>query len=396
MVRATAGADRVGEVLDLVRSGSARTLTELAASMGLARSTVAQRVERLVAHGLLRTAGDTTAVRGRPPTVLEFDPTAGAVLVAHLGLSASRVAVTELAGTVLADAVVPVRVGAGPQVVVEQLATEFDRLLHGVGLRRDDVLGVGLGLPGAIELSTARSATGERPAPDWADYPLADRLTAEFGAPTLIDSDLNVLALGEQRFSWPDADVLLCLKVGTVIGCGTVVGGRAVRGAQALSGEIGHTWVPGRDAPCLCGNSGCLNAVAGGGALATALAAQGLPTAHASDVARLAREGVPAAVQAVRGAGRDIGEVLAGAINLLNPAVIAVWGYLAEAEEPLFAGIRETVYRRSLPAATRTLRLVPARLGDAAGVRGAAMTVIDHILAPDAVDRTVAAGVAIA
>lgn len=387
--------DRVGEVLNLVRTGSARTLTELAASMGLARSTVGQRVDRLVLHGLLRTADDVSTQRGRPPTVLEFNADAGVVLVAHLGMSGARAAATDLSGTILADAAVSAPISSGPETVFDRLEAEFDRLLGAAGRDRDDVLGIGIGLPGAIELSTARPA-GDAAAPSWDDYPIASRLSSGFGAPTLIDNDLNALALGEQRACWPDADVLLCLKVGTVIGCGIVVCGQAVRGAQSLSGEIGHTWVPGKDAPCLCGNVGCLNAVAGGGALAAALSAQGLPTAHASDVARLAREGVPAAVQAVRAAGRDIGEVLAGAVNLLNPGVIAVWGYLAEAEEPLFAGIRETVYRRSLPAATRTLQLVRARLGDNAGVRGAAMMVIDDILAPDAVDRYVAGSTAIA
>jgi predicted NBD/HSP70 family sugar kinase len=87
----------------------------------------------------------------------------------------------------------------------------------------------------------------------------------------------------------------------------------------------------------------------------------------------------------VRTAGRRIGEVLASAVNLLNPDVITVWGYLADAE--LLAGIRETVYQQSLPAATGSLKLVPAQLGDDAGLVGAAMIVVSKILAPDAIDE---------
>ena len=182
--------------------------------------------------------------------------------------------------------------------------------------------------------------------------------------------------------------MFLCVKVGTAIACGVVVDGAVVRGAQSTAGEIGHTRVYGRDVPCWCGNVGCLDAVAGGGALAASLTARGLPCSSARDVARFASSGVPEAVQLVRAAGRDIGEVLSGAINLLNPSAIAFWGYLAEAEEPLFAGLHETIYQRSLPAVTRSLTLARTRLGDDTGTLGAAMMVIEEVLSEEVIDGT--------
>ncbi|HVX47227.1 MAG TPA: ROK family protein [Mycobacteriales bacterium] len=374
--------DGLGEVVQLVRAGGARTVSELAGSTGLARSTVGLRVEHLLRRGVLQAGGDVPAQRGRPPTVLRFNPRAGVVLVAQLGMTGARIGVVDLAGEVLLDASVAVAVEAGAATVIDWIAKEFDRLLRRQKRPRSDLWGIGIGLPGAVDL-TASGGSG------WAPDPVADRLRAHFGpgVPTFIDHDLRLLSLGEQRACWPDIDVLLCVKVGTVIGCGVVIGGQAVRGAQGLAGEIGHAVVTGRRTPCRCGNVGCLNAVAGGGALAENLAAQGLPAAHASDVADLARAGVPEAVRAVRAAGRDIGRVLATTVNLLNPSAVALWGYLVEAEEPLFAGIRETVYRHSLPAATRNLQLVRARMGDNAGVQGAAIMVLDEVLAPEAIDR---------
>ncbi len=95
------------------------------------------------------------------------------------------------------------------------------------------------------------------------------------------------------------------------------------------------------------------------------------------------------ATRLLRDAGRTIGEVLASAVSLLNPSVIVIGGSLAEAGDPLLAGVREVVYRRSLPLATADLRIVQARAGDSSGVVGAAVLVIDHVLAPDAVDRYV-------
>jgi predicted NBD/HSP70 family sugar kinase len=85
--------------------------------------------------------------------------------------------------------------------------------------------------------------------------------------------------------------------------------------------------------------------------------------------------------------------VLASAVNFFNPAVIVMGGDVAEAHEQLLAGVREVVYQRSLPLATRHLRVVRSSLGDRAGVTGAAVMVIEHVLSPEAVDRALAAAI---
>jgi predicted NBD/HSP70 family sugar kinase len=97
----------------------------------------------------------------------------------------------------------------------------------------------------------------------------------------------------------------------------------------------------------------------------------------------------PTVLQLVRQAGRDIGEVLAAAVNLLNPSVIVIGGSLAQVGEHLIAGVREVVYQRSLPLATQHLRIASFRTGESAGVVGAAVMVIEHSLAPDRVDGKV-------
>lgn len=384
---------RTGEVLDLVRRGLATTTSQLAAQMGLSRSTVAERVDLLVEHGLLVAETDVSPRRGRPPSLLSFNADAGVILAAQLGMSGARVAVTDLRGGVRWNELLEVRIQEGPERVLRRLERAFRRALSRLGEREDRIYGVGLGVPGLVELAGA-----DREAPQsagWINDPIADRLSASFGAPAYVDHDVNLLALGEQRTFWPDAEVLVCLKVGTVIGCGLVVDGRIVRGSRRLAGEIGHTSVPGAEDPCGCGNAGCLNVVAGGGAVARRLAALGFDTPNARDVARLARQDVAEASGAVREAGRHIGTVLAGVINLLNPDVVTVWGYLAEADV-LFSGMRESIYRHAVPAAAATLELCPARLGDDAGIRGAALMVIEHVLAPDVVDQGLAAAYALA
>jgi predicted NBD/HSP70 family sugar kinase len=106
-------------------------------------------------------------------------------------------------------------------------------------------------------------------------------------------------------------------------------------------------------------------------------------------VVRLLRSGDERAVRLVREAGRSLGEVLAACVNFFNPGVIVIGGDLAEAHEQLLAGVREVTFQRSLPLATQHLLTVPSRLGDRAGVIGAAIMVIEHVLDPDAIDRQI-------
>jgi predicted NBD/HSP70 family sugar kinase len=203
------------------------------------------------------------------------------------------------------------------------------------------------------------------------------------------------MALGEHWTNWAAVDHLLFIKVGTGIGCGIVVAGRIHRGAEGAAGDIGHIRVAAGDEAdaivCSCGNVGCLEALAGGGAMAARLRDQGLDTADSRAVVELARAGEPAAVRLVRESGRLIGEVLAASVNLYNPSVIVIGGDVAQAHEQLLAGVREVVYQRSLPLATRHLRVVRTQLADRAGVIGAAVMVIEQVLSPAAIDAAIAA-----
>jgi predicted NBD/HSP70 family sugar kinase len=172
-----------------------------------------------------------------------------------------------------------------------------------------------------------------------------------------------------------------------------ITDGRIHRGAQGAAGDIGHIHVPDHDdVICRCGNLGCLEAIAGGAAMATALTTIGITAENSRDVVRHVRDGRPEAMRLVRQAGRELGGVLASAVNFFNPAVIVIGGDIAHADEHLLAGVREVVYRRSTALATRSIRIARSTLDDRAGVIGAAVMVIEAVLAPDAVDQAIAAG----
>jgi predicted NBD/HSP70 family sugar kinase len=278
-----------------------------------------------------------------------------------------------------------------PEEVLEWVHERFEMLLAEVGRTDEDVRGIGIGVPAPVAFSRGEPVAPPM-MPGWDGFSIPGWFSRHYEAPVLVDNDVNIMALGEHWTHWRDTEHLLYVKIGTGIGCGIVSGRRIHRGAQGAAGDIGHVRLAGHDdVVCRCGNVGCLEAVAGGRALAAQLSAAGLPAVTSRDVVKFVRAGEPAALQAVRDAGRYLGEVLAECINFFNPGAIVIGGDISEAHQQLLAGVREVSFGRSLPMATRDLRMGCSQLGDRAGVIGAAIMVIEHVLAPDTVDRAIQA-----
>jgi predicted NBD/HSP70 family sugar kinase len=377
-----------GQLLQLVRDGVAETRPELVAQTGASRSVIAARVDALLAAGLLVEDGRAASTGGRPANHLSFNGASAHVLVADLGATHARVAITDLAGRVLLEQPGDVRIDAGPIVVLDWVRDRFDALLRRLDERRP-VRGIGIGVPGPVEHATGR-AVSPPIMPGWDGYPIPEHF-ADLAVPVVVDNDVNIMALGEyhNRWRWEARDLLL-IKVGTGIGCGIVASGRLHRGAQGAAGDLGHVPVHGfDDRLCTCGNAGCVEAVAGGQAVADRLRAGGQDTPDARAVVRRVLAGDSEATRAVREAGQILGHVVATAVNLFNPSVIVIGGDVANAREQLLAGVREVVYQRSLPLATRHLQIVPSLLGDRAGIRGASEMVVEQLLTPTAIDHWV-------
>jgi predicted NBD/HSP70 family sugar kinase len=382
---------RAGDLFQLLRDGKARTRAELALTTGLARSTVAARIDALIASGLVGPAGEANSSGGRPPSRFAFNPAARAVLAVDVGATHVIAAVTDLSGRVLAERRLAQDVAAGPETVLGRVVKEGKALLKEADRTPAELAGVGIGLPGPVEHATGKPV---KPPimPGWDGFDVVRYVQRSLPVPVLVDNDVNIMALGERTAHWADHGNFLFIKVATGIGSGIISNGELQRGANGTAGDLGHVRVPrGDDVLCRCGNYGCLEALASGPALAAELGRQGVPASKGSDVLRLVSEGNPQAIQALRQAGRDVGDVLATVVNLLNPSVIVVGGSLGQAGEHLMAGVREVVYRRSLPLATSHLRIALSVAGDQAAILGASQLVTQYVLSPAAIEATLQA-----
>jgi predicted NBD/HSP70 family sugar kinase len=377
-------------VARLVASGAAMSKADLVPAAGLARTTVSTAVDELLARGLLQIDGTRPTVgRGRPADRLALSPGGGHVLLADVGASSAHLAVVDLSQRMLARTQVDVDMNDGPDTVLAAVETELTTLQDTVPARVP-VRAVVIGLPGPVD---GTQGVPVRPPimPGWHAYPVAARLSQTFGCPAVLENDVNLRALGEARALPADQVPLLFVKVGTGIGGGLVSReGVLHHGADGAAGDIGHVRVRGApDDACVCGNVGCIEAVASAGAIARRLGAPGRPVPIAEVRALLAR-GDPAAVAAVREAAALIGELVATLVHFYNPARVTIGGGLAAASDELLAGVRSVAYQRALPLATRNLVLTNSVLGEYAGLAGAAVLGIERVLSTESIGMLLA------
>ena len=385
-VAATAGP---GGILALIRSGEAVTRAQIMAVTGLSRSTVAQRLDALIAHGYIAPAATENSTGGRPAGAFQINADAGVMLLAAIGAGAMQVAVCDMGLTILARQSHGVSVADGPIAVLGEVMTHFDQLLTEIGRTRADVKGICIGVPGPVEFAEGRVV---RPPimTGWDGYRVPDFFAADYTCPIVVDKDANLMALGEHRGAWPDVTHMLFIKISTGIGTGLIMDGALQRGAQGAAGDLGHLFVgniePEHSENCRCGNTGCLEAYASGWAICRDLTARGHKAENVRDIAALAQQGVRDAIELLQTSGRLIGESVAVAVSLLNPSLVVLGGELALCQGYVLAAVRETVYRRSLPLATRNLQIATSKLGHDAGLMGAAQLVSDAVFAPAVVD----------
>jgi glucokinase-like ROK family protein len=390
--------DGLAAVVDAIRSGDGVTQPQLVQQIGLGRSVVSQRVAELEAAGLVAAAGLGPSTGGRAPRRLRLRAEAGLVAGVACGATGMVVGIADLTGRILARAEERIDIADGPEVVLARSEELIDQLLE----KQTDpppLWGIGVGVPGPVEFATGFPVSPPI-MPGWDGYPIRERLSRRFAAPVWVDNDVNLLALGELRSDpvYAAIDDMLFVKIGTGIGAGLVSGRRLHRGTNGCAGDIGHIAVAqAAEIVCRCGNVGCLEAVASGAAmardarrlaetgesalLAGILAAQGDITA--ADVTAAADRGDPASRALLARTGRLVGDTLATLVSFYNPGLVVLGGGVAQAGDFVLAAIRESVYRRSLPLATRTLRIELSNLGEATGLAGAVHLVLDELFMPE-------------
>ncbi|HEX7976802.1 MAG TPA: ROK family transcriptional regulator [Anaerolineales bacterium] len=384
-------------ILDLIRftpGGISRA--ELARQVGLTRSAVTPIINDFLRADMVRETESGPAGGGRRPILLEINPQRGYVVGVDIGATHLSLLLADMAARVVSEFEAPFDVSQGPQVCLPQIDRHVRTLLDQAGKSYQDVLTFGVGVPGPIA-GDGGEVVAPPIMPGWDNFPIRASLQEMWGCAVSLNNDAELGALGEWAYGAGRGERnLVYIKVGSGVGAGLILDNRIYRGATGTAGEIGHVTIQENGPLCTCGNRGCLEALAGGRAIAqqacravqsgqrTALSAIHPPDKiTAKDVTAAARRGDLVAQKIVMEAGCYLGTAIAGLINLLNPGIVVVGGGVAQTGDLLLEPIRQAVREQGLKAAVQAVRVNAAVLGRRSSSMGAvvqALTIVLHRL----------------
>src|SRR3954467_9757759 len=345
-------------VIRALRDEGQISRADIARRTGLSRSTVSSLVADLQADGLVVERPEPGSAHGAqggrppillsfhpspgaprrappgappPPILLSFDASAGAAVGVDFGHSHLRVAVSDLASTILAERTRPLDTDHDAQEGLEMAAELVIETLADAGVARETVIGAGMGLPGPIDQGDGTVGSSAI-LPGWIGMTATQELQKRLDIPVMVDNDANLGALAEAAFgAGRDAGDLIYLKVSSGIGAGLILNGRLYRGSSGLAGELGHVLVDPDGIVCRCGNRGCLETVAATGALVDLLRRSHGEDLTVEAMLEAARNGDTGCRRVTQAPGRALGQVVPPVLNILTPELLVIGGELGSA-----------------------------------------------------------------
>jgi predicted NBD/HSP70 family sugar kinase/biotin operon repressor len=362
-------------VLDLLRENVSLSQADLARKTGLSRTTISTLISELRGMGLIVEAepgrAGASGLGGRPPTMIALDDSAGAAVGIDLGHGHVRVAVANLAQTVLSERYAELELDRDVPGSLDTAAALVGEALDEAGVERSRVIGAGMGLPGPIDRARGVIASNAILS-GWRLVPAAEEMSARLGVPVELDNDANLGALAETVWGAGQGCAHVAyVKASTGIGCGLVIDGWLFRGARGIAGELGHTVVNESGLVCYCGRRGCLETVAGAQAVTELVRRSHGDHLTLDRVAALAVEGDPSCARAIVDIAGEIGIAAANVCNMFNPERLVVGGTLALGGELVLRPIRDAVEWATRHFTTAATEVVLGQLGDRAEVLGA-------------------------
>ncbi|MEU1123751.1 ROK family transcriptional regulator [Streptomyces sp. NPDC005899] len=377
-------------VVRAVRMAGSLTQAEIARSTGLSAATVSNIVRELKDGGTVEVT--PTSAGGRRARSVSLSGDAGIVIGVDFGHTHLRVAIGNLAHQVLAEESEPLDVDASSAEGFGRAEQLVNRLVETTGISPGKVIGVGLGVPGPIDVESGTLGSTSI-LPGWTGINPSQELSGRLGVPVYVDNDANLGALGELVWgSGRGVRDLAYIKVASGVGAGLVIDGHIYRGPGGTAGEIGHITLDEAGPVCRCGNRGCLETFTAARYVLPLLMPSHGPDLTMERVVQLAREGDPGCRRVVGDVGRHIGSGVANLCNLLNPSRVVLGGSLAEAGELVLGPIRDSVSRYAIPSAARQLSVLPGALGGRAEVLGALALVLSEMGDSTLLDSTLPVG----
>lgn len=287
----------------------------------------------------------------------------------------------------------PTLADEGPESVVDRMISAADHLLSLSNISLSQLSGISIAAAGIIDMEKG-VITSSPNLPGWHDIPLRGIIEERCQVNTFLLNDASAAALGEHRFgAGKGVNNLIYITVSTGIGGGIIINGRLYLGSSGGAGEIGHATIDVNGPGCNCGNTGCLEVLASGTAVAreairrisyggksslTEMVESKIEDITAEQVSLAAQNGDSLALEVIGKAVAYLGTGVVNLVNIFNPEIIIIGGGMARMGDLLFNPVRQAVKERAFRLSAQAVRIVPAQLGDDVSVFGAAIFALEQ------------------
>ncbi|HLL67987.1 MAG TPA: ROK family transcriptional regulator [Micromonosporaceae bacterium] len=379
------------EILRRLYRGVGVTRHEIAADTGLSFATVSNTVAELLELGILMEAGFRSSGGGRPRAVIAVNAARGALVGVDIAETYVQAEVFDLRLQTLGTVERALHPEENqPADVVAHVVAAVGAVLGDAGVDRADVVGVGVSLPGQVDPEAGVSIFA--PNWNWHDVPVGMALAGPLGLPLHVDNPLKASTVAHLWFgAGRAADDLVVVTLGTGVGAGLAFGGSLYRGVTNSAGEWGHTSLILDGRLCRCGNRGCVEAYVGAAGImqnlrdlvpGSALLHSDDQTATITDLAAAADRNDPVAVKVITETARYLGAGVADLVNVINPEVVVLGGWVAGLLGPhLLPEVRNVIARHALRRSGEAARLELCQIGRNAVSLGAATLALEGFLA---------------
>ena len=384
------------KVLDIIRNSSTISRAEITKKAGLSAPTITRIVDALINQDrVVEEVGIGDSDGGRPPSLIRFSGAEKYVIGIDLGTTHIEGILANLNADIIVEMRIPTFVDSGYEKVMNRTSVLINDLVEQSGIGLENILGVGMAVAGLVDRD--KKIVEFSPDFGWHDVDVGIDIHREISLPIVFDNVTRVMAMGELHFGFGrSVNNFICVNIGYGIGAGIILDGIPFFGTHGMSGEFGHTIIDSAsEVRCMCGNTGCLEALASGHGIALA-AQRGLArgeksvltdrrvgsddTISAEAVANAAADGDGFALSVINTAARQIGLGIANLINLFDPEAIIIGGGVASSGPLLFDTVQQVVSERSLSRHSKTISITQSSFGSRASVMGAISRILSEVL----------------